>query len=202
MKLKGEKVFLRNYYNILAHGAFKSFSGYNDSVSNSGVFPDEFKEGSLTLKKLTGSLERSTLIPYTSRLSLLPCDYIGMYNSYYYTNSSNYSAIVFGTGNTPVTLDDYKLADQIPSNVINASVSSGDNVRINSVSYDAATGTYTADVSILVTNKLNRDITVREFGFGIYYYLYYREVLEEPFTIPANGVSVFNYQVSVAVPRE
>jgi hypothetical protein len=125
-----------------------------------------------------------------------------MYNSYYYTNSSNYSAIVFGTGNTPVTLDDYKLADQIPSNVINASVSSGDNVRINSVSYDAVTGTYTADVSILVTNKLNRDITIREFGFGIYYYLYYREVLEEPFTIPANGVSVFNYQVSVAVPRE
>lgn len=194
-------MFLRNYYNMLAHGAFKGFAGYSGTLTSSGVFPEEFTDGSLTLKRFTGALDRSTLIPYTTRLSLIPCDYIGMYNSYYYTTGSSYSAIVFGTGNTPVAFVDYKLDNQIPSTIINSSVTNGDNTRINSVAYDEATGRFTADISVLLTNKMNRDLTIREFGFGIYYYLYYREVLEEPFAIPANGVSVFNYQVSVAVPR-
>lgn len=124
-----------------------------------------------------------------------------MYSSYYYTSSSSYSTIVFGSGNTPVTFDDYKLAEQIPNSTIYTSTSYGDNVRINTVTYDASTGSYTADISILITNKSGEEITIREFGLGIYYYLYYREVLEEPFTIPAHGVSIFNYQITVTVPR-
>jgi hypothetical protein len=194
-------LFLRNYYNILAQGAFRALGGYSLPSSFPDVFPDEMKDGSLTLKRHNGYLEKGTLSPGISRLSLLPDDYIGMYSSSYYTSSSSYSTILFGTGDTPVTFEDYKLAEQIPSGTIYSSAYYGENVRINSVTYDEATGKYTADISVHVTNKSGSDITIREFGLGIYYYLFYREVLEEPFTIPAHGVSIFNYQITVTVPR-
>ena len=195
-------MFLRNYYNILAISAFKGFySISNPTTAFADIFKSSFESGSLSLKRVDGTIDRTAdFQTYVRHLSLIPTSGIGMYNSTSIGYGVNYTDIVFGSGNTPVTFDDYTLDEPIATSVIYSSVNS-DNVRFNSLTYDKNMHRYIANISITVTNKSSENVTIKEFGVGIYYYLTYREVLDEPLVVPANGVAVFNYDVAVTIPE-
>ena len=195
-------MFLRNYYNFLAANACRlSGTGYYTDYPD--IFASSFEDGSLSLKRRSGTIDRNAYSVSASRIGLIPFDYIGSYNSgSYYTNSSSANAIVFGSGDTPVTFDDYKLDAQFSySEMPITPVTLNANVLIPEVTYSSDSGKYTAKAKIVLSNTTDVSMTVREFGLGTYFYLYYREVLAVPFTIPARDLYTFNYSVEISVPK-
>lgn len=127
-------------------------------------------------------------------------------------NSSNSNAfgygVFFGSGNEPVTVDDYKL--------------SGDVVSGYTYSYKA-NSTYAADGSngivqydYTITNNNDTEITIGEvaiFGeatwqtssssstrYTHHYYMFERTALETPITIPAGGVGQVTYAIQINYP--
>ena len=195
-------MFLRNYYNLLAANACR-LNGTSYSTDYPDIFASSFEDGSLSLKRRSGDIDRNTIAAAACRISLIPFDYIGSYNGgSYYTGSSSSNAIVFGSGDTPVTFDDYKLDTQFTYSVMPlTSVNIKGNVLIPEVTYSSDSGKYTAKARIVLSNPHDIPITVREFGLGVYYYLYYREVLSVPFTIQARDFYTFNYSVEISVPK-
>ena len=168
-------MFLRNYYNYLAINAFKCFYNTDGIASYTDISKNTFEAGSLSLKRKNGTIDRTTVSYGPYSMALIPYSYIGSYSSsYYYTGSSGYSVMVFGKGNTPVTFDDYCLADQFSSDEIQYTSVSNSNCKINSVTYDASSDKYIASISVMVTNSSSNTITIKEFGFANYYYLYSR----------------------------
>ena len=195
-------MFLRNYYNYLAINAFKSFSNTDGISTYTDVSKSTFEAGSLSLKRRGGTVDKTTFTAGLATMAIIPYSYIGTYSSSsYYYSSSGYGVMVFGSGDTPVTFDDYCLANQFSSSVMPITSVSSSNVKINSVTYNSTTKKYTASVSVMVTNSSNSSITIKEFGFGNYYYLYYREVLSTPLTIGARESAWLNYNVEVTVPE-
>ena len=120
------------------------------------------------------------------------------------TVRSDYSGtgIVFGTGNEPPTMADYKLSGDIVTGL---------------------TSTYTRTVSdtdecsrftlnFTLTNSNAEDVTIQEVGFigdcPFYnnnnrkygYVLFWRELLESPITIPAGGVGQVSVNLDINLP--
>lgn len=126
-------------------------------------------------------------------------------DSNYSKETGSYGCIVFGSGNTPATIDDYKL--------------SGDPIQNISYSY-ANNSTYNEDGSATnlsynytITNNNDTAITIGEIGmfteamwkvaYSNYihnYYLLERTVLENPITIPAGGVGQVTYNIQINYP--
>ena len=106
----------------------------------------------------------------------------------------------FGTGNTPATLDDYKLSGDIITTL------SGNCAISNGVDADGAyvTALYT------LTNTGNSDVTVAEVGTFVYinrtststkaYPMIDRTVLDTPVTIPAGGIGQVVYTITFNYP--
>lgn len=107
---------------------------------------------------------------------------------------------VIGRGTTPVSADDYDLADTITK-------SNNYNVGVNEGVYDTASNSIKYSITIQCINEAG--FTISEFGLtkALYttnlnnpvIYLMYREVLPEPIAL-ANGESV-TISVSVPVPN-
>lgn len=114
--------------------------------------------------------------------------------AFYSTSSAvqlgNGSGIVVGAGNTPPTINDYKLENQI-TNGITSSIGFSENGRV-----------------ITITNTSADNITIKEIGFvgsaykssSGYSCLIDRTLLETPLTIPAGGVGIITYNLSLQVP--
>ena len=95
----------------------------------------------------------------------------------------------FGSGNTPVTENDYKLDNEITSGIEN----SADRKFYCTVKSDSIAVDYVYHLK----NTSNDTLTIREIGLSSFcntenagnpnYFLVTREVLEEPIVVPAGG---------------
>lgn len=190
-------MFVRNYYNILAIGGFKSFGNVSSPAT---LFSDIFggyEQGSLSMKRMNGTVSKETFYSVSSNaLSLIPNSRVGLYSNTEFSNNSSNTGIVFGSGTTPPTLEDYKLESPYGSGVIGEGVSSS-NVQISNARYE--NGKFKANVSILITNKSSEAIEINEFAIGAGYYMIYRAVLAETLTIPANSSATMHYTVEINV---
>lgn len=122
------------------------------------------------------------------------------------TNSSGFSyGTFFGSGNTPPTIDDYKL--------------SGDTIRNCTSSY-TENHTYSEDgsasilsVTYTITNNNDAEITIGEVAlfaecywqtaynaFTHHYYMFERTALEAPITIAPGGVGQITYTIQMNYP--
>lgn len=114
---------------------------------------------------------------------------------YLRSSLSQSSGVFLGTGNTPATIDDYRLAGDIVSGFTYNSnvVSESDNDGL----------TLTANYTI--TNTSDAEIVIAEIGIiqntsvgtknANYKMLLERTVLESPITIPAGGVGQVTYTI-------
>jgi hypothetical protein len=181
--------------------AIEAMSGMVAQSSPASLFPDIFSgysEGKISLKRVNGTVDNATSI--YSCLSLIPRNYIGEYNTTTPAYNANSTCIAFGSGNTPVTFNDYKLEEPFLYSVIGASISSA-NLAYESILYDSETDSFNVTVRVMVSNKSSAPITIREYGFANYYYYYFREVLVEPITIAAGETVTFRYTVNIKVPE-
>ena len=110
------------------------------------------------------------------------------------------SGVVLGTGNTPATLDDYKLAGEIITTfTYTASATSQETDK----GYEC-TATYS------ITNNGTASFTISEIALmGTYYtndstgngsFLVDRTVLDTPVTIPAGGIGQVTYTIRMNYP--
>lgn len=114
--------------------------------------------------------------------------------------------LIFGSGNTPATIDDYKLSGDAIQNI---STSYTDNST-----YEEDGSASVASYTYTITNNNDTDITIGEVGlfsgatwnvksYSIYthhYYMYERTALETPITIPAGGVGQVTYTIRMEYP--
>lgn len=133
---------------------------------------------------------------------------IGQTNSRnYYTPNMNvvktqyggtgYGGVIFGTGTTPPSIDDYKLSGEVVS-TITCTAAVTKTADDAGVTYQ---GLYT------ITNTGNNDVTIGEvaiicairstYGWDM---LLERTVLDEPLTIPAGGIGQVTYTVRQNLP--
>lgn len=190
-------MFVRNYYNILAIGGFKSFANVSSPAT---LFSDIFggyEQGSLSLKRMDGTVSKEATYSVSSNaLSLIPNSRVGLYSNTQFTSNTSYTGIAFGSGTTPPSSEDYKLESPYGSGVIGEGVSSS-NVQISNARYE--NGKFKADISVLITNKSSSAIQINEFAIGAYYYMLYRAVLAETLTVPANSSATMHYTVEINV---
>lgn len=166
-------MILKNWYKFVGYGVFK--------------------KGTLVNK--TGT----TSSPSTLHISFVGTSYQPSMSQVATTKTS--CGIVFGTGNTPVTIDDYKLSgEQITGIAATCAVevaSDDDGITATSV--------------CSITNNNSEAITVSECGlmtkshsgssnYEDHFVLVERTVLDTPVTIPAGGVGQVTYTIRMNYP--
>lgn len=173
-------MFLRNYYNAIAR-ANLGFSAIGS------VFGD----GSLAIRSTSGSIVSSVDISGSYVVYLFPLmGNINLINTDGYSYMGN---IVFGSGNEPVTFDDYCLGTLIHSGLTSNKVSQGN------FSYNADEKKYYGQNKYTLSNSSSENITIREYGLGggvstgsysAEPFLYYRELIEPYVLSPQESVNV------------
>jgi hypothetical protein len=109
---------------------------------------------------------------------------ISMFNSTYYYDSGCYIGI--GTGTTPPTKQDYKLASEVARAAAGATYADG------GTSFSvSATFSLSSDTQITEVGLFWRD------GFNGYIFLLDRTLLDPPVTFPANTPMVVNYVFAI-----
>lgn len=117
------------------------------------------------------------------------------------TSYSGYGGVMFGTGTTPPTKDDYKLSGAL---LTNFSYSAG-------VSYEYDDTGTTIRAIYTITNIGSDDMTIGEIGLMCNMYdssnqtdirkgFIERTVLDTPVTIPADGVGQVTYTIRINYP--
>ncbi len=193
-------MFLRNYYNIQAINSLAAFLPMQSSdaiAAFPSIFSGTFGAGSLSLKRASGVINNNLTRYYPM---LAPKTYIGEYDDDNPGYNTAENCIGFGSGDTAVTFDDYKLASPFAYSVIGVRASTT-NTEYASALYDAETDTLSVTVRVSVTNKSNESITIREFGLATSYYYIYREVLTTPFTLDAGETKTFQYTINCSIPE-
>jgi hypothetical protein len=119
------------------------------------------------------------------------------YPSNSFTTGTTSAGIVIGSGTTPATINDYKLESQITSNISVSVVKNSDD-------------NYNRSLTLTVSNLNNSPLTIGEIGTVCNAYigaesgscacLMDRTVLDEPITIPANGVGKVTYTTGFEIP--
>lgn len=179
-------MWLRNFYNrlaslLIAGGAYTSTSVFDDS--------------NLSEKQTSGS--------FCSKMCGNDSTYT--YNFYPYWSSkictltnNNYSngGLIFGSGDTPVSFDDYKLDSHLTftKNVVN--------YAFDTPTYDETTRTWSSTWSGDIKNTSSNDIEIKEIGITAYpSTLLYREVLEEPFILQAGQTMNYKHTFKFTMPE-
>ena len=108
--------------------------------------------------------------------------------------------VLFGTGDTPASLDDYKLAGDVITNIA-ASINRTYSYFVEQQSLKAV---YT------ITNNNTEEITIREVALNVAVphaisggknqYIIDRTVLDTPVTIPSGGVGQVEYTITFNLP--
>ena len=131
------------------------------------------------------SYENKSLGPVRSNItSLSIADALGTYSGYY--NST--SCVMFGTGITPPSYDDYRLSGTpISGLTVTASVTKEDFGT-------EMTAVYT------INNTSGADVTIGEIGLKWTLYMLDRTVLETPLTIPAGSIGQLTYTIRMNYP--
>ena len=155
--------------------------------------------------------------PKQQQTDLKPLDWDGQSKTKYYPYQTNVSiqsalnsvktdlaknaqGVLFGTGDTPASLDDYKLAGDVIQNIA-ASIS-------KTYSYSEAQPSLKAVYTI--TNNNAAAITIKEVALNAQFTyssngnasgcVIDRTVLDTPVTIPAGGVGQVEYTITINLP--
>lgn len=173
-------MLLTNFYAIMA----SVYCG----IESYGIVPKA------NVKALNGTIYTSPSYGYNSKFAIIPGDLN--------TNSRVSTCLVFGSDNTPVTVEDYK---------INNRISVGGSVGRYSCSYNEDTKTFEIKRRYVINNTSSSAITIREFGVentmvitgGSYIkFLIYREVLDEEVVLEAGDTINFDLTVKYSVPQD
>jgi hypothetical protein len=168
---------------VLSIGAYlNNFSGFGD--------------GNISVKTTDGTIRKNIYLNVSGYEFGL-----GMPISTSITYSDR--SIVFGTGTTPVTFDDYSL-----ENIISTGYSKS-GFTFGTATYNITNKTWSCPFNVLLTNSNSSALTFNEVGIvapfntyngtslNQYNALIYREVLSTPITIAANDVvkytQIFEY---------
>ena len=178
---------LRNYDNIMAA---KQLVAKNNSYISQGEHTN-FGDGHLTCKDKNANIRKISYFCGSSsyegmRLPFSDSGYIG-------------TGLICGSGDTPVTYDDYKLAAELTNNEISF-VSSAYSDTI----YDEATNSFKRTVKKIFAAK--QDLIIKEIGFssGIYSggsqyeTLMFRKVLDTPISVQANSNFELTFTTTVS----
>lgn len=176
---------LRNFYNMIACAVL------GVEQTDIGIFGD----GHLNLKTYDGTVINRQ--KYYSKL----CFGIYEADKYVYGNSEYGGVAIFGTGDTPVTFDDYTLAsfcgDLTFGNVIH-----------NDVTYNSTEKKFSTTKTFTITNPTASSITLKEIGIngtarGQYNdtgVLVYREVFATPITLAAGESITYTHNFEFTMP--
>lgn len=110
-----------------------------------------------------------------------------------------FAGVYFGTGTTPPTMDDYKLAGDVfttHSTVASVTTVHEDTLSTVTALYNVC-NTGTADVTI---GEIGLVSTIYQGSSGLGYMMIERTVLDEPVTIPAGGVGQVTYTIRMNYP--
>ncbi len=187
-------MWLRNFYNLLAWmimGKWTSTSDFNDN--------------NISVKDINGYFETNIFGTTSSGYfyNFYPCSntHSSSSNSYFTQYSSGKMGsldygIIFGSGDTPVTYDDYKLESPITNNCSISSTSTGTPV------YDANTKTWTNTIQFDLKNTGSTSVTINEVGLKNYNnILLYREVLNNPITLDPGITMVYTHTFKFTMPN-
>lgn len=186
-------MLLRNYYNLCA--LYLREPTYEEPSNNYG-------EGSLLVKSLDGSVHKS-IKAATNQSQIYTYQTFPMSN----LNYLKY-AFIFGGNDTPVTFDDYQMPGAFRLNCQSITYD-------NNFVYDANTKTWSYIVRLALNNNTSADKTIKEVGIvfgagngtstnivhGYYCILGYREVLEEPITVPAGKTITYTHEFKFTMPQ-
>lgn len=170
-------MFLRNYYNLLARCALNltsdvAYTGYGDS--------------SLSIKTTKGN--------YISLFDPGEMNYtVYALTDFNIVFSDNNRGIVFGSGNEPVTFEDYKMGTLLTSGLNTSKVST------SNITYDSALHKFNCTSKYTLSNSSNNEIIIREYGFqterykyqeGTLAFLIFRDLIEPYALQPSESVNV------------
>jgi hypothetical protein len=171
-------MFTKNWYKVIARPA----TGATD------IMFKNTKGNEVASASFSGNVNLSTEGGYYNNPTMLNMQ----------TSFSGRSGVVIGTGTTPPTIDDYRLAgDFIQTYTFNTSLTK---------QADADGVTVTALYTI--TNTGSKEFTIGEIGLfanpiannASDMCLYDRTVLETPITIPAGGIGQVTYTIRMNYP--
>jgi hypothetical protein len=189
------------------------FVGKTDELSGSSVKPQYITvSGSVADKTVYSGYQYYGSTP-NNLLSAIKAPKFGVDVSQNITETGNYnnpnsklgSGVVFGSGNTPATVNDYKLAGDT---IMGCTCSYANKSTYNS---DGSTSALIYDYTI--TNNNDAEITIGEIGIFFetywkhsntdnrhYFNMIERTALETPITIPAGGVGQVTYTIRMDYP--
>ena len=113
--------------------------------------------------------------------------------------STTTSGVLFGTGDTPASLDDYKLAGNVIRNIA---------ATINRT-YSYSEAQQSLKTIYTITNNNTGEITIKEVALQAEFYstngvtrgcIIDRTVLDTPVTIPAGGIGQVEYTITFNLP--
>lgn len=174
-------MLLRNFYNVLA-----TIMIGNKRIGSTSAYGD----GVLNAKQMTGTVSENPIsaIGNTSTNFLFP------WYSIDNTSTGLPTQLVFGTGNTPVTFDDYTLTNYKYFQVTS--------YAWDGLQYNSETKTFSNTARISLTNNTGSDFVVSEIGISANKrVLYYREVLDTPITIPAGKAITYTHEFKFTMPQ-
>ena len=177
-------MWLRNFYNSLAcmvlGGGFTSTSNLDDN--------------NISLKKIDGSFASN--FGNSSIWYFYP---VSEYGKFYQHSSGSMGSLnyglIFGSGDTKVTYDDYKLTEPLTNKCTIT------NLVYGTPTYDAETKTWSCTVQFDLKNTSSTAAVIKEVGLRNYSpVLLYREVLDEPITLGAGITMAYNHTFKFTMP--
>ncbi len=171
--------FTRNFYKAFAVGVTgaSTLPGVIDytGVERFGAYESHYED-----VHMIGTTTSNKNDPYMGRVQ---------------TGLTGNGGVIFGSGNEPESLDDYKLSGDILSTFTHSYALTNERDETGAT----LTGLFT------LTNTSDSDITVGEVGLitkkiGSSTVLIHRSALESPVTIPAGGVGQVTYTIRMNYP--
>lgn len=197
-------MLLRNYDNIMTAHRLTNFVKGETTNAKLATDTDVFGDGHINTKNTNGKIENysmhgnNTFLPFYS--------FIEVDNASTSTNHYR-SRIIVGSGNKPVSYDDYCLDTMFQSGETGFASNSSKVEK----TYDEALGAWKNTYKRTFTNTSNEEITVREIGVIYDHYhnanygtssLVYRKVID-PITVEADANFVVSFtQIISANPNK
>lgn len=173
-------MFVRNYYNKMGRLYF------SDAVKTG-----EYGDGALCIKAPNGSIA-------TGGLNIGDCSVKPEHAGGGVASSG--IGFQFGSGETPVTYDDYALESIFGSTVI-PKASGSSNIFQSDLTYDSQTRTYSRTYTMNVTNVSVDDIAIKEVGIFTAGIMIFRDVLPTPVPVASGETIKFTYTVNFSMPE-
>lgn len=190
-------MFLRNFYNAIPYAMATGAAGSSDMTNFKAYAKDNaspptyvsWRAANNYIDDLMQHFPKGTKSQFSGR---------GIAS-----DSAKFMGVIFGTGNTEPTIDDYQMAgehfvDYTESHSFESTLDG--TTRINSCRYT-------------LTNTSTEPVTIGEVGLSVYAYrktsgnTYYtgflieRTALDSPITIPAGGVGIITYTLKFDLPN-